>query len=439
MAEASGLMRGKRGLIMGVANNRSIAWGIAKACRAQGAELAFTYQGDALKKRVEPLAQEVGGLVVGHCDVTEPATIDAVFAEIAAKLGRARFPGARHRLLRQGPAHRPLCRHHGGQFRQDDADQLLLVHRDRPARREADAERRLAAHAHLLRRREVDAALQRDGRRQGRAGSVGALSRRRSRRRRTSASTRISAGPIKTLAAVGIGDFRYILKWNELQRAAAPHRDDRGGRRRRGLFPLRLSRGVTGEIHHVDAGYHIVGMKHPDAPDISVVERLNAASHALLSSATARPTGTCEGRLQGSTTFRSTTAAARRRAQCGEILRDLFARDGREPADFDYVSSPLVRARETMESCARRSGLPPQGYAHRARLAGDLLRRLGRLHLRRRVKRDEDVVAEREATSGASCRPAAKATRRSRARVGDWYATLERDTVVAAHGGTGAR
>ena len=80
MPEASGLMRGKRGLIMGVANNRSIAWGIAKACRAQGAEIAFTYQGEALKKRVEPLAGEVGGLVVGHCDVTDPATLDAAFA-----------------------------------------------------------------------------------------------------------------------------------------------------------------------------------------------------------------------------------------------------------------------------------------------------------------------------------------------------------------------
>src|SRR5205807_7650947 len=82
MAEASGLMRGKRGLIIGVANNRSIAWGIAKAARAQGADLAFTYQGEALKKRVEPLAEEVGGLVIGHCDVTDEATIDAAFAAI---------------------------------------------------------------------------------------------------------------------------------------------------------------------------------------------------------------------------------------------------------------------------------------------------------------------------------------------------------------------
>src|SRR5207237_3512584 len=85
MSEPSGLMRGKRGLIMGVANNRSIAWAIAKACRTQGAELAFTYQGDALKKRVEPLAAEVGGLVAGHCDVSDPATVDAAFAAVAAR------------------------------------------------------------------------------------------------------------------------------------------------------------------------------------------------------------------------------------------------------------------------------------------------------------------------------------------------------------------
>src|SRR5262245_23362272 len=91
MAEASDLMRGKRGLIMGVANNRSIAWGIAKACHAHGAELAFTYQGDALKKRVEPLAAEVGGLVLGHCDVGEPKTIDAVFGEAAKHWGTIDF------------------------------------------------------------------------------------------------------------------------------------------------------------------------------------------------------------------------------------------------------------------------------------------------------------------------------------------------------------
>src|SRR5215813_8196484 len=91
MAESAGLLRGKRGLIMGVANSRSIAWGIAKACRAQGAEVAFTYQGDALKKRVEPLAQEIGALVLGHCNVTEPATIDAVFATLQKAWGSLDF------------------------------------------------------------------------------------------------------------------------------------------------------------------------------------------------------------------------------------------------------------------------------------------------------------------------------------------------------------
>src|SRR3954453_6544912 len=91
MAEVSGLMRGKRGLIMGLANNRSIAWGIAKSARAQGAELAFSYQGDALRKRVEPLAREVGGLVVGHCDVSDPATIDAVFEAVRSAWGSLDF------------------------------------------------------------------------------------------------------------------------------------------------------------------------------------------------------------------------------------------------------------------------------------------------------------------------------------------------------------
>src|SRR5215203_1236510 len=92
MAEASALLRGKRGLIMGVANNRSIAWGIAKACREQGAELAFTYQGDALKKRVEPLAAGVGGFVVGHCDVSEAVTIDSFFTSVAANRDPHAFP-----------------------------------------------------------------------------------------------------------------------------------------------------------------------------------------------------------------------------------------------------------------------------------------------------------------------------------------------------------
>ena len=104
MSETSNLMRGKRGLIMGVANNRSIAWGIARACREHGADLAFTYQGEALKKRVEPLAEEVDGLVVGHCDVTDPAITRRGLRQRQIGLGLARFRAARHRVFRQGPA-----------------------------------------------------------------------------------------------------------------------------------------------------------------------------------------------------------------------------------------------------------------------------------------------------------------------------------------------
>ena len=192
MAEtkAPGILAGKRGLIMGVANNRSIAWGIAQAARQHGAELAFTYQGDALKKRVEPLAKELDAAVVGHCDVTDGATIDAVFEEVKPPLGLHRLRGPLHRLLGQGRAHRPLCGDLRGQLHQVAPDLLLFLHGHRPARREADERRRLAAHAHLLRRREVDAALQRHGRGQGRARGLGALSRGRSRAPRTSASTR---------------------------------------------------------------------------------------------------------------------------------------------------------------------------------------------------------------------------------------------------------
>ena len=104
MSHSSGLMQGKRGVILGVANNRSIAWGIAKACHAAGAEIALTWQGDALKKRVEPLAAELGAVLLGHCDVTDFSTIDAVFDGAEAEVGQDRLCGPRDRVLRQGPA-----------------------------------------------------------------------------------------------------------------------------------------------------------------------------------------------------------------------------------------------------------------------------------------------------------------------------------------------
>src|SRR5262245_60229214 len=271
MAEASGLMRGKRGLIMGVANNRSIAWSIAKACHAHGAELAFTYQGDALKKRVEPLAAEVGGLVVGHCDVGEPATIDAAFAKVAENWGSLDF------LV------------HAIAF--SDKDQLLGRYVDTTADN--------FTNTMLISCYSFTAVAQRAEKLMTNGGSLLTLTYYGAEKwmphynvmgvakAALEASVRylaadlgqkairvnaISAGPVKTLAAAGIRDFRYILTWCEhntpLRRNVAVEEIGNAG-----VYLLSdLSRGVTGEIHHVDSGYHILGMKHPDAPDITVAK-----------------------------------------------------------------------------------------------------------------------------------------------------------------------
>src|SRR6202167_5665395 len=269
MPEVSGLMRGKRGLIMGVANNRSLAWGISKACRAHGAELAFTYQGDALKKRVEPLAEEVGGIVLGHCDVTEPKTIDTVFAAVQSAWGGIDF------LV------------HAMAF--SDKDQLDGRYVDTTADN--------FTKTMLVSCYSFTAVAQRAEKLMPNGGSMLTLTYYGAEkwmphdnvmgiaRAALEASVwylaadlgmqkirvnAISSGPIKTLAASGIGDFRYILKWNEYN---APLRrnvtiEEVG---QAGAYLLSdISRGVTREIHHVAAGYHIVGMKHPDAPDIAV-------------------------------------------------------------------------------------------------------------------------------------------------------------------------
>jgi enoyl-[acyl-carrier protein] reductase I len=271
MPESGGILRGKRGLIMGVANNRSIAWGIARAAAHHGAELAFTYQGDALKKRVGPLAEEVGGLVVGHCDVTDPATMDAVFAEIAAKWGRLDF-------LVHAIAY-------------SDKDQLDGRYIDTTADN--------FSKTMLISCYSLTAVAQRAEKLMTNGGSILTLTYYGAEKwmphynvmgvakAGLEASVRylaadlgeknirvnaISAGPIKTLAASGIGDFRYILKWNELN---SPLRrtvtiEEVG---ETAVYLLSdMASGVTGVIQHVDAGYHIVGMKHPDAPDIAVAK-----------------------------------------------------------------------------------------------------------------------------------------------------------------------
>src|SRR5215472_2193280 len=271
MPEASGIMRGKRGLIMGVANNRSIAWGIAKACRAQGAELAFTYQGEALKKRIEPLVAEIGGLVAGHCDVTDPATLDAAFAAIKEKWGALDF-------LVHAIAFSDKNQLDGRYIdtTADNFSQTMLISCYSFTAVAQRAEKLMPSGGSLLTLTYygsqkwmphynvmgvAKAALEASVRYL--AADLGG------RQIRVNA---ISAGPIKTLAAAGIGDFRYILRWNEHN---APLRrnvtiDEVGDT---AMYLLSdLSRGVTGEIHHVDTGYHIVGMKHPDAPDISVIK-----------------------------------------------------------------------------------------------------------------------------------------------------------------------
>ena len=271
MPESGGLMRGKRGLVMGVANSRSIAWGIARAAASQGAELAFTYQGDALKKRVEPLAQEVGGLVVGHCDVTDPATVDAAFGEIAAKWGRLDF-------IVHAIAYSDKDQLDGRYIEttQDNFIKTMVISCYSFTAVAQRAEKLMTNGGSMLTLTYYGAEKWMPHynvmgvAKAGLEASVRYLAADLGEKNiRVNA---ISAGPIKTLAASGIGDFRYILKWNEynspLRRTVTI--EEVGDT---AVYLLSdMARGVTGSIHHVDAGYHIVGMKHPDAPDISVVK-----------------------------------------------------------------------------------------------------------------------------------------------------------------------
>ena len=268
--ESSQLMAGKRGLIMGVANERSLAWGIANAAHHHGAELAFSYQGDALKKRVEPLAESVGSDIVLPCDVTDTASMDAVFAAVKERWGRLDF--LVHAVAFSDKEELK------GQYIDTTAENFAttmniscysftaLAQRARPLMTNGGSlltltyfgAERVMPHYNVM--GVAKAALE---------ASVRYLAEDLGRENiRVNA---ISAGPMKTLAASGIGDFRYILKWNEynspLRRNVS--QDDIGGA---GIYLLSdLSSGVTGEIHHVDCGYNIVGMKAVDAPDISVV------------------------------------------------------------------------------------------------------------------------------------------------------------------------
>ena len=263
------LMQGKRGVIMGVANNRSIAWAIARAVAAQGGEMAFTYLGEALEKRVRPLAASIGSDFVLPCDVGDDSAIDETFETIKQKWGKIDF--LVHAI---GFADKNFLR---GRF-VDTPRQVFSQALDISAYSFAAVSQRAAA-------------LMPDG------GSLLTLTYLGAERwvphynvmgvakAALEASVRymaadlgkdnirvngLSAGPIKTLAASGIGDFSYILKWNRYNAPLGRNVElEEVGMS--GLYMLSdLSKGVTGEIHHVDCGYHIIGMKNPDAPDITV-------------------------------------------------------------------------------------------------------------------------------------------------------------------------
>ena len=266
----TGLMQGKRGLIMGLANDKSLAWGIAKKLSEAGAELAFSYQGDALAKRVRPLAEQLGSDFLIECDVSDMDALDTTFATLKERWKTIDF--VVHAI---GFSDKNELR---GKYVDTSLDNFLMTMNISAyslvavARRAAEmmpetggsiltltyyGAEKVIPHYNVM--GVAKAALETSV--QYLANDLGPKNIR---------VNAISAGPIKTLAASGIGDFRYILKWNELN---APLRrnvtiDDVGGS---GLYFLSdLSSGVTGETHHVDAGYHIVGMKQEDAPDIAL-------------------------------------------------------------------------------------------------------------------------------------------------------------------------
>ena len=265
----TGLMQGKRGLIMGLANDKSLAWGIAKQLAEQGAELAFTYQGEALAKRVRPLAEQLGSNTLIECDVSDMDRLDAAFAQLADK-----WPTIDFVVHAIGFSDKNQLR---GRYYDTSLDNFLMtmnisVYSFTAVAKRAQAmmpnggalltltyygSEKVVPHYNVMgvAKSALDTSVQ------YLAVDLG---------RDNIRVNAISAGPIKTLAASGIGDFRYILKWNELNSPLKRNVtiDDVGGA---GLYLLSdLSSGVTGEIHHVDAGYNVVGMKAEDAPDIAL-------------------------------------------------------------------------------------------------------------------------------------------------------------------------
>ena len=270
MTEPQPLMQGKRGLIMGIANDRSLAWGIAKAVHAQGAQVAVTYQGDALLKRVRPLAEQLGSELVLPADVTDTASLDAMFDRLGAAWGRLDFlvhavaysdkEELKGRYLNTTPENfqRTMlisCFSFTDLARR--AEPLMTAGGSLLTLSYIGAEK-VTPHYNVMgvAKAALEASVRYLAVDLGGAGI------------RVNA---ISAGPVRTLAASGIGDFRYILKWNEYNAPLKRNTtiEDVGGA---GVYLLSdLGSGTTGEVLHVDSGYHVVGMKAVDAPDISTV------------------------------------------------------------------------------------------------------------------------------------------------------------------------
>ena len=264
------LMAGKRGLIMGLANDKSIAWGIAQAIAAQGAEIAFSYQGEALKKRVEPLAASIGMNTFVECDVSDEASIDALFAHLSELWGKIDFvvhaigfsdkAELRGRYVDTSRANflmtmdisvysfTAVCQRAAAMMNEGGSLLTLTYY----------GAEKVMPHYNVMgvAKAGLEASVKYLAEDLGKDGI------------RVNA---ISAGPIKTLAASGIGDFRYIMKWNELNSPLRRNvtQEEVG---KAALYLLSdLGSGTTGENLHVDAGYHVVGMKAVDAPDIDVV------------------------------------------------------------------------------------------------------------------------------------------------------------------------
>ncbi|MDA0708210.1 MAG: enoyl-ACP reductase FabI [Proteobacteria bacterium] len=269
MSIKKGLLEGKRGIIMGAANNRSIAWGIAKQAAEHGAELAFTFQGESIEKRVRPLAQSLGSNIVLPCDVTNTASIDAVFSELKKVWGKLDFVvhaiaysdkeelTGRYVDTSQDNFTKSLniscysftaIAQRAEKLMTDGGSMITLSY--------YGAEK-VIPHYNVM--GVAKAALE---------ASVKYLA--RDLGPKAIRVNSISAGPIKTLAASGIGDFRYILKWNELNSPMGRNVSIEEVGNAGVYFLSDLSSGVTGENHHVDAGYHVMGMKREDAPDLTL-------------------------------------------------------------------------------------------------------------------------------------------------------------------------